>query len=278
MKIRIRKASVLAAALALCVAGAANAQGDPSDDSVVQKLAHGQVDWSNKTVTATGSGAASLKAKSVAVARLKAERAAKIDALRNIIETIQGIQVSGKRSAGDLMSNGEIKTKIMGMARNFKVVDTRYYSDGSVDVVVQMPIDDQLTSTLFQGVKKGKPRKLPTAGKASTSGLIINAKGLGVVPSMAPRIVDESGKEVYGASVVSNKGIAQGGIAGYVKDVGAAQSSERIGDSPMVVKALSLAKGTKTDIVISNADADKLRDPNSNLSFLSEGKVVIVVD
>jgi hypothetical protein len=278
MKVSIRTASVLVAALALSVASVAHAQGDPSDDSVVQKLAHGQVDWSNKTVTATGSGAASLKAKSVAVARLKAERAAKIDALRNIIETIQGIQINAKRSAGDLMSNGEIKTKIMGMARNFKVVDTRYYSDGSVDVVVQMPIDDQLTTTLFQGVKQGKTRKLPATGAASVSGLIINAKSLGVVPSMAPRIVDEAGKEVYGASVVSNKGIAQGGIAGYVKDVGAAQSSERIGKSPMVMKALSLAKGTKTDIVISNADADKLRDPNSNLSFLSEGKVVIVVD
>ena len=274
----IRTATVLAAALALSLASVAYAQGDPSDDSVVQKLAHGQVDWSNKTVTATGSGAASLKAKSVAVARLKAERAAKIDALRNILETIQGIQVDGERSAADLMSNGEIRTKVQGLAKNFKVVDTRYYSDGSVDVVVQMPIDDQLTSTLFQGVKSGKTRKLPAAGDATVSGLIINAKSLGVVPSMAPRVVDEGGKEVYGAAVVGNKGIAQGGIAGYVKDVGAAQSSERIGKSPMVIKALSLAKGTKTDIVVSNADADKLRDPNSNLSLLLEGTVVIVVD
>jgi len=279
MKSSIRTVQVLAATFALSVAGAVHAQGDPSDDSVVQKLAHGQVDWSNKTVTATGSGAASLKASSVAVARLKAERAAKLDALRNIMETIQGIQVTGQRSAGDLMSNGEIKTRVMGMARNFKVVDTRYYSDGSVDVVVQMPLDDQLTSALFSGVKpSGKARKLPTAGDAKTSGLIINAKGLGVVPSMAPRVVDESGKEVYGASIVSNSGIAQGGIAGYVKDVAAAQSSERVGGSPMVLKALSLSEGTKTDIVISNADADKLRDPNANLSFLGEGKVVIVVD
>ena len=38
------------------------------------------------------------------------------------------------------------------------------------------------------------------------------------------------------------------------------------------------AEKSKTDIVISNADADKLRDPNTNLSFLADGKVVILVD
>jgi hypothetical protein len=41
---------------------------------------------------------------------------------------------------------------------------------------------------------------------------------------------------------------------------------------------LKLADKSKTDIVISNADADKLRDPNTNLSFLADGKVVIVVE
>ena len=46
----------------------------------------------------------------------------------------------------------------------------------------------------------------------------------------------------------------------------------------MVVKALRLADKSKTDVVIANGDADKLRDPNSNLSFLADGKVVILVD
>lgn len=273
----MRKAftTVAVAALVLGVGTVAHAEDDAS---VVQKIGHGEVNWSTKTVTATGSGAANLKAASVAVARLGAERAAKMDAMRNIVETIQGIKVSGKRSAGDIMSNGEIKSRVQGFVQGCKTADTRYYSDGSVDVVLQCPIDDNLTSALFQGLPNQKPRKLPTSGSGAYSGLVINAKNLGVVPSMAPRVVDESGKEVYGASVVSDKGLQQGGIAGYVKDVEKAKSNERIGKSPMVVKALRLADKTKTDVVISNADADKLRDPNSNLSFLAEGRVVIVVD
>ena len=259
----------------------ARAQKDPAsaDDGVVQKLAHGEINWSAKTVTATGSGAANLKDGSVAKARLMAERAAKLEALRNIVETIQGIQVTGTRNAADVMSNGEIKTRITGMAQGFRVVDTKYYSDGSVDVIVSMPIDDTLTNALIEKPKPGstKPRKaLSTEGPEGYSGLIINARGLGITPSMAPRVVDEAGKEVYGAELVNDKGLQQGGIASYAKNE--EKAAERTGSKALVVKALRLADKTKTDLVIANGDADKLRDPKSNLSFLADGKVVILVD
>jgi hypothetical protein len=269
---------VLAAALVF--ASAASAQKDPAsaaDDSVVQKLAHGEINWSKKTVTATGSGAANLKDGNVAQARLMAERAAKMDALRNIIETIQGIQVTGTRNAGDIMSNGEVKTRIAGMAQGYKVVDTKYYSDGSVDVIIQMPIDENLTNALVEKPKGQKaPRKLNTDGAANFTGLVINARGLGVTPSIAPRVVDETGAEIYSAQIVSEKGLQQGGIATYAKteDVVA----ERAGGKPLAMKALRLADKSKTDLVIANADADKLRDPAANLSFLAEGRVVILVD
>src|SRR4051812_9586518 len=127
----LKRMMVLAALLVGSVAHAGDAK-DPAaaaDDSVVQKVGHGEINWSKKVVTATGSGASNLKDTSVAQARLMAERAAKLDALRNVIETIQGIQISGSRSAADIMSNGEIKTRISGMAQGFKVVDTKYYSD-----------------------------------------------------------------------------------------------------------------------------------------------------
>ena len=66
------------------------------------------------------------------------------------------------------------------------------------------------------------------------------------------------------------------GIASYAKTDD--QAKERTGAKPMVMKALRLAEKSKTDIVIANGDADKLRDPNTNLSFLADGKVVILVD
>lgn len=255
------------------VAGDAKDPAAAADDSVVQKVGHGEINWSKKVVTATGSGAAKMDG-TVAQSRLMAERAAKLDALRNIVETIQGIQVTGSRSAHDVMSNGEIKTRVAGMAQGFKVVDTKYYSDGAVDVIVQMPIDENLTNALVERPKK--TRKVSATGAAVFTGLIVNARGLGLTPSMAPRIVDESGKEVYGTEVVSEKGLQQGGIVGYAKADD--QARERTGEKPLIVKALRLADKSKTDVVIANGDADKLRDPNANLSFLADGKVVLLVD
>lgn len=271
-------ARIFAASMAVLVAGAmpALAQDKGADGAVVQKIGHGEINWSTKTVKATGSGAANLKDGPVAVARLNAERAAKLDALRNILETLKGVQVNGKRTVGDMMSNGTVKAKIEGIARGYRVVDTRYYSDGSVDVVVEMPINDDLTSALK--VEPKRKKKVNTAGATTITGLIINAKGLDVTPSIAPRIVDEKGKEVYGAAMIAGNDTQEGGIANYVNDVEKAKSNKLVGKSPLVVKALRLAKKAKTDLVISNADADKLRDKGINQSFLAEGRVVIVAE
>lgn len=268
-------ARITAATLALALVGFAPnvlaAKGD-----VVQKLAHGEINWSAKTVTATGSGAANLKDGPIAVARLNAERAAKLDALRNILETLEGVQIDSKRSVGDMMSNGTIKSRVQGLARGFKVVDTRYYSDGSVDVVVEMPIDDNLTSAL--AITPAEETKISTSGKQTFTGLIVNAKGLGVLPSIAPQVIDEKGAPAYGAEFVSEQGMKDGGIASYVSSMDEAKAQALVGQNPLVVKALRLGEKAKTDVVISNADAQKLRDKEADLSFLVNGKVVIVVD
>ena len=96
-----------------------------SDDGVVQSVAHGQIHWSNGTITATGSGAPSLKAANVAVARLGAERAAKMDAWRNILEAIKGARVETGQSVESMMSGSpQVKSRIEGIVRNFKIIDS----------------------------------------------------------------------------------------------------------------------------------------------------------
>ena len=267
----------LGAGLVLAAPAGAETKTAEATDDVVQSVGHNQVNWTSKVVVATGSGAANLKDGNVAVARLGAERAAKMDALRNILETIKGIQIDGKRNAGDLMSNGTIQSKVMGIAQGFQVVDTKYYSDGSVDVKVKMPLDDKLAGAFIQ-VPAKKKKSLPVKGASNFTGLVVNAQKLEVTPSMAPRIVDENGSEVYGVTYVSEKALQQGGIVTYVKDLGSAKKDTRVGTKPLVVRALSTSKGAATDLVIANADADKLRDKAQNLSFLVDGKVLVVLD
>ena len=274
---QFQRMQIAVTCLALTVAASAAAKGEQGKNGdVVQKVDHGEINWSKNMITATGSAAANLKDGPVPVARLNAERAATLDAYRRILETFKGIRIDGDRNVADLMSNGTIRSKVSGVIRGAQRVDTRYYSDGSVDVVMQMPLDEKLTSAL--NIKPKKAKKVSTSGAKTFSGLVINAKGLSAEPSIAPQIVDEKGKAVYSAAVVSDDGLREGGIAMYESDVAQAKDETLVGKSPLVVKALRLKKGSKTDLVISNADADKLRDSSIDMSFLKQGKVVIVMD
>ncbi len=57
---------------------------------LTQAIGNGEINWGEQVIRATGSGAPNPDAPNVAAARLGAERAAKADALRNILETVKG--------------------------------------------------------------------------------------------------------------------------------------------------------------------------------------------
>jgi hypothetical protein len=266
-------ALALSSAVALAQAGTAQVPADPS--AVSQPVGHGQINWTNKTITATGSGAPDLKAANVAVARLGAERAAKMDALRNIIEAVKGVRVSGGSSAANTMDTSpEIKAKVEGAVRNFKVLDTKYYSDGGVDVIVQVPLDGVLLETLVP--QAGAKAQASGADSSGTTGVIVNAKGLKVIPALAPRLVDDKGGELYGAQLVNKDALRAGGVASYVKSLDQATKDGRVAGKPLVIKAAKLADGSNgSDVVIGAEDAAKLAGLKS---LLAQGKVIIVTD
>jgi hypothetical protein len=111
------------------------------------------------------------------------------------------------------------------------------------------------------------------------TGLIIDAKGLGVRPAMAPKVLDEAGKEVYGSLYVSRDFAVKFGMAGYAKTVDdAAKNVDRVGKTPEKIKAIKASGANTCDVVISAGDADSIRSSAKNLKFLQECRVIIVVD
>jgi len=238
--------------------------------------AAGSVDWQRKVVKCTGSGAANLRdaGGNPAVARIGAEKAAKLDALRNCMEALRGVQLeSGRTVGGALQSDAALTGRVEGLVRGFQVVGKpRYFSDGGVEMDVEVPLDGPLSDTLLPK-PEAKPPKAD--GPAAGTSLVVDARGQKVVPALAPRIVDEAGKELYGPASLAEAGRKAGGAAAYAPDLDAAKAAlrERVGASPLVVKAVR-AQGS--DLVISTADAASLS--GKNLAFLAEGKVVILAD
>lgn len=234
---------------------------------------HGKINWSEKTITVTGTGAPDLKAPNAAVARIGAERSAKLDAFRNILEAVKGVKVSGTNTAGSVMAaSPQVRSKVEGVIRNFKVLDTKYYSDGGVDLIVQVPL-----SGVTDALVADAGTKTSAAPGDGTTGVIINAAGLDVAPGLAPRILDESGAEVFSAANVEKENVVKaegGGVCGYSVNLESAKKDPRVAGKPLVIKAVRVPDKGSADLVISNGDAAKLKQLGA---VLSNGSVIIVI-
>ncbi|MDP1824712.1 MAG: LPP20 family lipoprotein [Archangium sp.] len=251
----------------IVVAQGKDAKADPSKPQP-------GVNWAGQVVRATGQGAPDLKAQNPAQARLGAERAALADALRNLLAQVKGVSVDGTRKVSDLMEKDEIRTRVEGLVRGYKIINKRYFSDSGVEVEIEVPLAmftdvvDPDTTQMFAA-----PPAKPVEADKSNTGLVIDARGLKVVPSLMPRVLDEGGKPVYSIDFLSTDARKQSAVAAYVQNIDDAQKSQKAGEKPLVLKA---ARATGADLQLAPEDARKLAALNT--SFLAAGKVVIVLN
>jgi len=110
------------------------------------------------------------------------------------------------------------------------------------------------------------------------TGILIDAKGLEPRPALFPRVVTESGDEVVGPDFARQEQLAQSSLVGYFDDRTQALTAERIGPSPLVVRALGVAGTNACDLVISQADAARIHGSEANLELLSRCRVGFLVD
>lgn len=249
------------------------AQGNPAKDAKADpSKPQPGVNWAGQVVRATGQGAPDLKAQNPAQARLGAEMAAKADALRNLLAQVKGISVDGTKKMGDLMEKDEIRTRVEGVVRGFKITNKRYFSDSGVEVEIEVPLA-MLTDVVDPDTTQMLAAPVPAAVEKGNTGLVIDARGLKVTPSLMPRLLDDGGKAVYSIDFLSSDARKQSAVAAYLQNIDDAQKSQKVGEKPLVLKA---AKATGADLQLGPEDAKKLAALNT--SFLADGKVVIVLN
>lgn len=118
----------------------------------------------------------------------------------------------------------------------------------------------------------------PSGTTGGYTGLVVDARGLGVRPAMSPRILDEQGNEVYGSSFVGREYAIQQGMAGYAKSPEQAAASDRVAGNPLLVEAKAVSGQAKTDIVVADDVARRIRAAASNSEILEQCRVMIVLD
>jgi hypothetical protein len=246
----------------------------------------GCINWTARVILSRGIGAPNMDIPEAA-RRPGAIRAAQQVALRNALETIKGMQLNSNSTVENFMLKSDvISSQISGFLKGFEQNGKeKYMSDGSVEVTMAVPldgignIDDQLYGTSIAEKPSIPAWEGPKAKtQAIFTGLIIDCKGLNIKPALSPRVLDESGKEVYGSAYVTREWAIKYGITGYSRDIKDAAKLERVGKTPGSIKAIKASGDNVTDIVVSDADAAEIRSASQNLKFLSECRVVFIVD
>ncbi len=287
---------------------------DPAAGAFVQKVPGGGIDWDSGMVSATGLGAPPRGMHSPAEARAMATRAATVVARRNLLEIIKGVQVDSTTTVENFMVVSDtVVNEVQGFLQNSVVLNTTYLSDGAVEVTVAVPLRGGLAGAVLPPAIPFAPRPAapaqvataavpppdsapvapaaapapvenPAANPATglmsgpVTGLVIDAKGLGARPAMTPRILDKSGKEVFGSAMVSREFAISQGMAGYAKDPAAAAANTRVAGRPLTVKAVAVQGQAGSDLVVSDADAARIREAEAAARFLEKCRVMIVLD
>lgn len=250
----------------------------------VEKFDSGRIDWSNGIIEAVGVGTPPLNPINQAQARAIARKKAVYAARQNLYRAIERIQVDSTACIKDFVDgDGAIRGEIENFLQESDVVDTTYLDGDSVKVTLAVNITGSfLDMMLPESIQRIRPiRQSPQPNqpeKDAYTGLLVDGRGLRVSPAMVLRVMDEDGNEVYGTEFMSREYAVRSGTAGYVKDLAAGAVDDRVGRNPLTVKGIRTAQAGACDIVISNADASRVKETASNLGFLQKCRVVVVVD
>lgn len=283
--------------------------------AVVEQVGPGTVNWTQGYLEANGE-AAYPQGRSGAQARLMARRGAIIDAQRNLLEVMEGVRISAESVMKDLeLVSDEVRTRVEGVIKGAVIVREQDKGD-AYQVTLRLPLGGDLAAlvrTLQAEPEKVDPRlsreevgrfsppqlppvpqAKPTPGKETLAplplprveagpytGLLIDCRGLGVKPSMSPKIRRADGTEVWGTLSVSSEYVNAYGIVAYLrdpKDLTHPDIVARIGQRPLVVRAIGAVGKFHTDPLLSDEDVRRVLEENARYYFLDQMRVAFLVD
>lgn len=99
------------------------------------------MNWTNKVLRVTGNGFGPERIKSLGRRKILAKRAARLDAQRNILEAVKGVQVTSNTSVKDMMLESDlVQTGAQGLVKGMRVVKVTYSDDGGCEMIAEISL------------------------------------------------------------------------------------------------------------------------------------------
>jgi hypothetical protein len=180
------------------------------------------------------------------------------------------------------------------MVQGAKLIQERELPTGEFETTVQMKIGGPFSDLMLpQSAPKSEPLRrlelnapsqVANPKKQKYTGVVIDARGTGAKPALAPRVLTQQGEEAYSVAYVDKTQATMGNsddrnrIAWYVTSEEAARTHVRVAANPLMVKALRAEGVNRTDLVIHDADAQLIQLLPENFVFLKQAKVLVILD
>ena len=221
-----------------------------------------KIDWRRGLVLAMGRGLPGVAAYDIDLARSDAEQEARKEVVRQIYTVLERTWLSDSLTVGQQLSrHPELRPLLDAYMNKFKVLDTRYFSDGGVELTGALLLDGTLLEVLMPSLrsKSGKSQKRRKSVKIKIPTVVVDARHLGLSPGLAPRIFDTANKLVFGLSMLPESLIRQQRVVRYERDARVLSGSQsKYQKSMLWIHAQRLAKSGVIDIVITKKDAKRL--------------------
>jgi hypothetical protein len=109
--------------------------------------------------------------------------------------------------------------------------------------------------------------------------LIVDARGYNVPQALSPKIRDLKGNQIYGSVKEKSELALIDGLVAYARTPESARRSERCGRNPLLVPAIGRGGGrAMCDVIVSDEVASLIKSENERAGFLSQYRVIFVVD
>jgi hypothetical protein len=257
----------------LVVAGSAAAQLFTTEVRVLETFSQGQVDWTNGLVLSHDSATSAGRQGTEATAFQAATQAAR----QGLLRLFDQVRFDATQMLGQAVRQGEAPQQALAaLVAQAAVVETQYFPRGRVETTVQLPFAGQFTALLLPAAASVAPDSEPKT-EAVHTGVVVDARGLALQPALFPRIVDERGQTLYAPESVDREAAIQQGYVAYAKVFDQAPAQARIGEHPLVLRALRVAGESRVDLVLSDADATRIRDYAATRRLVRQCRVLIVM-
>lgn len=256
------------------------------------EIVDGRLDWTEGVLVVTGEGVAPEGVTNPVQRRLLGFRAAKITAYRKLLEVVGGVQVDARTTVSmSMVASDTIRATVEGLVRGATVVPgSRRQEDGLYLLDVQLRLLDALSTAVLPDslpAMDAVPADLPLADSVIVfvpdepfTGLIVDARGSALKPSLSPKIIDDTGRVIYSATHVDREYAVGTGVVGYGRDLNAAAANQRIGGDtahPMVVQALRADGLYNSDAVVSRDTGTRIKMADTEGDFLTACRVIFLV-